>query len=157
MAITAAQQTALQNLVGRALTSTEVTMANNRQDGLLAASLSVGLTAPQIIPCSSLIGWLAQNGLRSMIWDAARTSGSTYYATRRNQALAIEDIIANKTDLDVSSSAIGQANVAMLNSWATVLAGETAAPLTSAQVSSLLSLGSAPVTISSAQVTAILG
>ncbi len=157
MAITAAQQTALQNLVGRALTSTEVTMANNRQDGLLAASLSVGLTQQQMIPCSALIGWLAQNGLRAMIWDAVRTSGSTYYATRRNQALAIEDIIANKTDLDVSSSTIGQANVAMLNSWSQIVVGETAAPLTATQVSSLLALGTVPLTITSAQVTAILG
>ncbi len=156
MTISTNQQNELQTLAGRTLTSTEITMANNRQDGSLAASLSVGLTEKASISAMALDDWLAANNLRGMIEDAAKTSGSTFYATRRSQALAILDIIQANISLDISSSATGQANLAMLNAWATPMTGETAAPLTSAQVAALIALGTVVVTISTDQVSTIL-
>ena len=148
--MTPTQQTALEALTGRPLSAAEVTMAQARQDATLAQSLSAGRTVRDTISIANFLAWSASTGTRAVIEDAAHLPGSPYYATLRSSALAMLDIINNKTDLDVSASQIGQGNVGMLNAWVTVGA------ITPAQEAALLALGVHPALVSADAVTTIL-
>ena len=66
--MTPEQQSTLEALAGRALTATEVSLAESRTDNALAASLSVGRTAPQ----GSY--WLTDRGF---VADLVKATGST--------------------------------------------------------------------------------
>ena len=162
--MTPTQQAALQAVYtahgGGTFTAQQVTditaLVDARNDAGVAAYLSPGLVTMGLIASSTLLWWLQANKMRSVLEDAAHLSGSTYYATRRDQALAMLDLLTNKTDLDVSGSQIGKANVASLNAWATPIQPETVAPLTMTQVSALLALGEQPNPISYQEISAAL-
>ena len=150
--MTPSQQTALETLTGRALTSAEVTMATARQDATLATSLSAGRTVQGGVPVSTFAGWCAQTGLRSVIEDAANKATSTYYLTAlRSPALAILDILHGAAaSLDLSASAQGQVNLQMLGAWV------TAGAITAAQKAQLVSLATQPAPVAASAVSAIL-
>lgn len=158
--MTPAQQTALQALYtahgGAAFTAAQITALTNyvsvRDDASAAAYLSTTppLTVQTSIPIASFLAWSASTGMRAVIEDAAHLSTSPYYATLRSPALAMLDIISNKTDLDVSTSTIGQGNIALLGAWV------NAGAISAAQEAALLAMATQPVTISVAQVSQAL-
>jgi len=148
------QQSALEALYGKTFTAQQATdlspLVDTRNDAGVAAYLSAGRTVQASVPISSFLGWAAQTGMRSVIEDAAHLSTSQYYATLRNSALAVLDIITNKTDLDLSASAAGQGNLGMLNAWV------TASAITSAQEATLVAMATAPAPIATDAVSAAL-
>lgn len=87
------------------------------------------------IPVSVFAGWAAQTGMRAVIEDAANNTASPL----RSSALAILDILHGAaSSLDLSASAVGQANVGMLGAW--VQAGA----LTAANEAALIALATSP-------------
>ena len=150
MALSANQTNELQALAGRALTAAEVTLATNRQDNTLAASLSA--TLPGVLGSVSVpvfVAWAASTGLLAAIETAAATPTSPLY----NAALAIKTMMGWQTGaLDLSNSGpVGTGNQAMLAAWV------TAGALTAAQQAALLALATGPaMPIPTEQVSAIL-
>ena len=88
--------------------------------------------------------------MRAVIEDAAHSSASPYYASLRSPALAMLDIIGNKTDLDLSSSAQGQGNLQLLGAWVSVGA------ITAAQEAQLTAMATQPNPITTPQVSQAL-
>lgn len=148
------QQAALEALYGKPLTTQQVTdlspLVSARDDAGAAAYLSTGRTVQAMVPISNFLGWAAAVGMRSVIEDAAHLSTSQYYPTLRNSALAILDIITNKTDLDLSSSAAGQGNLGMLGAWV------TAGAIMSAQEAVLVAMATVPAPIGTDAVSTAL-
>ena len=144
--MTPTQQTAIEAIYGKPLTAQQVTdlspLVQARNDTAIAAYLSTGRTVQGSVPISNFLGWAAKTGMRAVIEDAAHLPGSPFYTQLRNSALAILDIIANKTDLDLSTSATGQDNLAMLGAWVTLGA------ITAVQEAALLALATMPAPIS---------
>lgn len=134
----AAQQTALEALAGRAMTTAEVSLANNREDGALALSLSANRTVQGAVPVPAFAAWCSSTGLRAVIEDASKNPTSPV----RNGALALLDLLKWPSNgLDLSSSRIGQSNLAMLAAW--VAAGV----VTPAQSSALTALAATPAAL----------
>ncbi|MDE2437695.1 MAG: hypothetical protein KGM49_15680 [Sphingomonadales bacterium] len=156
--MTPTQQAALQAVYtahgGGTFSAQQVTdltpLVTARNDAAVAAYLSPGLTVQGMVPISSFLGWAASTGMRAVIEDAAHSSASPYYATLRSSALAMLDIIANKTDLDLSSSAMGQGNLAMLGAWV------TAGAINSAQEAALVAMAKTPNPITYTEISAAL-
>ena len=152
--MTPAQQTALEALYGTPFTAQQVTdldpLVLARNDAATAAYLSTDRTVQGSVPIGAFLGWSASVGMRAVIEDAAHLSTSPYYGTLRNSALAILDIITNKTDLDLSSSATGHGNLAMLGGWVTVGA------ITEAQKSQLVAMAAVAAPLTAVQVEAAL-
>lgn len=96
----------------------------------IATALSAGRTIAGAVDTATFLGWAAATGLRAVIQDQSTAVGSPL----RSSALAMLDIIANRTPLDLSDSAMGQANVQMLNAWV------QASAITAEQEAQLLAL-----------------
>ena len=152
--MTPAQQTALQTLYGATFTAQQIAdlapLVDARNDAGVAAYLSTGRTVQGSVPIGMFLGWAAAVGMRAVIEDTAHVSTSPYYAALRNSALAILDIITNKTDLDLSASATGQGNLGMLGAWVTVGA------ITAAQEAQLVAMAAVPNPITYQVVSAAL-
>ena len=135
-----AQKLKLEELAGRAMTTAELAMANGREDGALARSLSSGRTSQGIVPTPVFANWCSSTGLRAVIEDTSKSLTSPL----RSSALAILDLLKWGTlGLDLSASTMGQSNIAMLSTWI------TAGIVTSAQSNALMALAatSAPLDI----------
>ena len=143
--MTPSQQTALEALYGESLTAQQVIdlspLVDARNDAGIATYLSAGRTVQGSVPIGMFLGWAAAVGMRSVIEDTAHVSTSPYYAALRNSALAILDIITNKTDLDLSASATGQGNLGMLGAWVTVGA------ITAEQKATLVAMATQPAPV----------
>lgn len=152
--MTPSQQSALEALYGKPLTAQQVTdlspLVLVRNDAGVATYLSTGRTVQASVPITAFLGWAASVGMRSVIEDAAHLSTSKYYTTLRDSALAVLDIITNKTDLDLSSSSAGQGNLGMLNAWV------TAGAITSVQEATLVAMATVPAPISTDAVSTVL-
>jgi hypothetical protein len=151
MSLSANQQTELQALAGRALTTAEIALATARNDAGLATSLSVGLshTVSKRIGAGSVLDALgAVNGAAFL--DAMTSLSSTVSAIKWGLALL------NSGDFDVgSATSIGIINT--LVSGGTL--GSTTIPantITQATATALLNLAVVPLTISADQVSNIL-
>ena len=133
--MTPAQQSSLEALAGRALTTAEAAWANSRADGTLAVSLSAGRTAQGTVPTPAFAAWCSATGLRAVIEDTSKNLVSP----QRSGALALLDLLSWPSNgLDLSSSRIGQGNLAMLAAW--VIAGL----VTPAQSAALTALAATP-------------
>jgi hypothetical protein len=148
--MTPAQQAAIEAVYGKPLTAQQATditaWVTARNDAAVATYLSTGRTKQAMVPISSFLGWAAATGMRAVIEDAAHLSASPYYGTLRSAALAMLDIIANKTDLDLSASAMGQGNLAMLGAWV------TAGAINSAQEAQLVAMATVADPITAIQI-----
>ena len=142
----AAQQAAVQAVYtaagGATLTAAQVTaigpMVDARNDAGIASCLSTGLTVQGSVSVPTFVAWAASTGLLGVIEAAAANSASPLY----NSALAVKAMLAwQGGTLDLSSSAVGQGNQAMLAAW---VAGSA---ITAAQQAALLALATQPVTI----------
>lgn len=151
MTLSTTQQTALQTLAGRSLTTAEITLANSRDDADLAASLSVGLT--QVVSHKVGVGSVldalgAVNGATFL--DAMNSLSSTVSAIK----YGIELLDAGTFDLG-SPTAIGIIN--LLVSGGTL--GTVTIPVNTipqATATALLSLAVVPAPIGVNQVSNIL-
>lgn len=152
--MTPAQQTAIEAVYGKPLTAQQSTdiaaWVTARNDTAVATYLSTGRTKQAMVPISFFLGWAASTGMRAVIEDTAHLSTSIYYGTLRSAALAMLDIIANKTDLDLSTSAMGTANLAMLGAWV------TAGAITAAQEAQLVAMATIADPITTEQISAAL-
>lgn len=152
--MTPSQQSAVQAVYtahgGGTLTAQQITdigpMVDARNDAGVAIYLSNGLTVAGSVSPANFLAWAVGQKLRGVIEDVSKDATSPL----RDSALAMLDIIANKTDLDLSASQIGQGNVAALNGWVTV------GKITSAQESQLLAMAQQAVTIPFAAISAAL-
>lgn len=147
----AGQQTALQTLAGRALTASEVTLATNRQDADLAASLSVGLTktVPTQIGIGSILATLGPEAGAAFL-DAMEALAPTCSPVKWAM------VLVNAATLDVGSPA----TIAMVN---LLVSGGTSGGITVAAntipqstATALLALAQQPAPITTDQVSAIL-
>lgn len=145
------QQTALQALAGRALTAAEITLATNRDDAGLAASLSVDLaqTISKRIGAGSVLDALgAVNGAEFL--DAMTSLSSTVSAIKWGLALL------NASDFDVGSAT----SIGIIN---TLVSGGTlgavmipANTISQATATALLNLAVVPLMIGADQISNIL-
>ena len=127
----AAQQSALEALAGRTMTTAEIAMANGRADGALARSLSTNRTLQGIVPTPVFANWCSSTGLRAVIEDTSKNLTSPL----RSGALAVLDLLKwGSLGLDLSASPLGQSNIAMLAAWA------AASIVTPTQISALVAL-----------------
>ena len=153
--MTPTQQTALSNLYGKPFSAQQVAdlapMVAARNDVAVAAYLSNGRTVQGSVSISAFLNWSASTGIRAVIEDAAHLITSPYYGTLRNSALAMLDIVKNKTDLDLSASAQGQGNMGMLGGWV------TAGAITAAQQAALVALAAVSAPISGLDVRIAIG
>ena len=145
--MTPTQQSALEALAGRSMTTAEISLATNRADAALAASLSAGHSVQGIVPTPVFAAWCASTGLRAVIEDTSKNITSPM----RSAALAILDLLSWQSGgLDLSNSAMGRGNLAMLAAWV------SAGVVTAAQNSALLALAAAPTPIDCNTVSNIL-
>lgn len=143
------QQTALETLVGRALTADEVTAIDgwlpHGQWPSIAAYLSDGrCKRTGSVSRAVFLSWAASTGMLAVIEDKATASGDPL----RNSALALRYTLSGGADsirLDYPD------NIQMLAAWVALGA------LTSANRDALLALASQTVTYTDAQVRAALG
>ena len=136
--MTPTQQSALEALAGRSMTTAEISLATNRADAALAASLSAGRSVQGIVPTPVFAAWCASTGLRAVIEDTSKSLTSPM----RSAALVILDLLSWQSGgLDLSNSAMGRGNLAMLAAW--VSAGVVSA----AQNSALMALAATPAPI----------
>ena len=146
--MTPAQQSALEALAGRPMTAAEIALAAARADGALAASLSVGRTKQGRVTTPVLAAWLSATGLRATIEDLSKNITSP----QRPGALTLLDLLSwPDLGLDLSPSALGQGNLAMLAVWV------TAGIVTQAQSNVLISLAATAAPIDCNTVSNILG
>lgn len=151
MTLSTTQQTALQALAGRSLTTAEINLANIRDDADLAASLSVGLTTTvsKLIGPGAVMNALgAANGAAFL--DAMTSLSSTISAIKWGLALLNAGVfdVGDPTsiaiiNLLVSGGTLGSATIA-------------ANTISQATATALLNLAVAPLTISVDQVSNIL-
>ena len=145
--MTPAQQATLESLAGRSLTTQEISLASSRADSSLATSLSAGRTVQGIVSTPAFANWCATTGLRAVIEDTSRNLASPM----RSAALATLDLLSWQTSgLDLSNSAMGRGNLAMLAAWV------SSGAVTAAQSSALLALAATPVPIDCNTVSNIL-
>ena len=136
--MTPAQQSSLEALAGRPMTTAEITWATSRADGALAASLSVGRTVQGIVLTPVFAAWLSGTGLRATVEDLSKNITSPM----RSGALAILDLLSWQSGgLDLSASRMGQGNIAMLAAWV------SAGIVTAAQSSALTALAAMPASL----------
>ena len=136
--MTPAQQSSLEALAGRSMTTAEITWANGRADGALATSLSVGRTVQGIVSTPVFAAWLSGSGLRATVEDLSKNMISPM----RSGALAILDLLSWQSGgLDLSASRMGQGNIAMLAAWV------SAGIVTAAQSSALTALAAVPASL----------
>lgn len=139
--MTPTQQTALEALAGRAMTAAEVTLATQREDSALAASLSVGLTAtvsPTWVSARTVLAYCTDG---AAILDALAGAASTVSAVK--WALPY---IQGTDGIDMGLPA----SIQMLNQL------QAANVLTTAQVTELKNLAVKPAPISVSTVSNIL-
>lgn len=145
------QQTALQALVNRSLTQTEIGYADARDDADLAASLSSGLT--QTVSTKVGIGAVlnalgAASGAAFL--DAMESLGSTVSAIKWGL------VLLNNSDFDVGDpTSIGIINT-LVTGGTIGTATISANTIPQATATALLNLAVVPLTISVAQVSNIL-
>lgn len=145
--MTPAQQSSLEALAGRLMTAAEVTLANGRADGALAASLSVGRTVQGRVATAVLAAWLSKTGLRATIEDLSKNITSPY----RSGGLTILDLLSRESaGIDFGASIMGQGNLAMLAAWV------SAGIITQAQSDALTTLAASPAPIDCNAVSNIL-
>lgn len=163
--MTPAQQTALEALYGKPFTAQQVTdltpLVTARSDQAVASYLSNGRTVQGSVSTGTLLGWTAMTGLQTIIQDTAHTPGSTYYATTATvggatvplRAAALSMLAAQAANLpfDLSASATGQGNLALLGAWV------TAGAITAAQEATLVAMAAVPAPISDLDVRVAIG
>lgn len=115
-------------------------LAAERNDGAIAAALSVGRTKVGSVTREQFAGWAAGNGLRAKIEDCAGTPGHPL----RSIALTLLDVLRGGfTGIDLSSAS----NQAMLAAWV------AADAITQAQADELITLATTPDPITVNQVS----
>jgi hypothetical protein len=116
----------------------------NRDDGEIAAALSVGRTASVPVPRSVFAGWCGSTGLRAVIQDKAEAVGDPL----RSSALSLLDFLQGGVAPGLDLSHAG--NAAMLAAWVSLGA------VSAEQRDELLALCMAPDPVTPQQVAAAL-
>ena len=117
----------------------------------IATALSVGRTVAGSVATGTLLGWTASTGMQAIIYDTAYTSGSAFYATPlRSAALSMLAAQQSGLPLDLSASATGQGNLALLGDWV------TAGALSAADLTALQAMAAVPDPVSELQVRAAI-
>ena len=142
--MTPSQQTALTTalaLLGITPTSADWTAIDAyvtaRNDAATAAYFQgQGHTTLNLVSNGALRAWCYQNKFLSYMAD-----NSTAVATYREFVLFLSGLLATGTDLDVSKTALGQANTAIFTALSPT-------PITVAQLGALVALATMPVAVS---------